>query len=125
MFLQQMPLSWLENLLITNPGVATFPGLSSFQDAPLSGVTIPNPNATNANNANPNVTAINVVTRAQVLTAFTNLMALAGELNPSQVPSLRARLLNVNAGPAAYLADIYDVGPAGNNAGGYTQGQIE
>ena len=78
MYLSQMPMTWLENVLLSNPGVLTFPGLSSFQDAAVSGVTIPNPNVNNANNANPNLATISVVTRAQILAAF---HSLADQLN--------------------------------------------
>lgn len=119
MFLQQMPMSWLEMILVNNPGVQTFPGLSSFQDAPLSGVTIPNPNATNANNANPNVTAIPVVTRAQILLAFQNLAS------PSAVsqPSIRTRLGDV-INKDTDLQDIYDIAPANNNPGNFSINQV-
>ena len=117
-FLQQMPMSYLEMILVNNPGVQTFPGLL-FQDAATSGVTIPNPNATNANNANPNVTAIPVVTRAQILTAFQNLAAQSA----AQTPSIRTRLGDVT-NKDTDLQDIYDAGPANNNPGGFTIQQV-
>jgi hypothetical protein len=120
MYLQQMPMSWLEMILVNNPGVQVFPGLSSFQDAAVSGVTIPNPNATNANNMNPNVAAIPVVTRAQILTAFYNLAAPSA----AQSPSIRTRLGDV-LNKDTNLQDIYDAGgPASNNTGGYAITQV-
>ncbi len=118
MFLVQMPQSYLENLLLMNPGVQTFPGLSSFQDAAQSGVTIPNPTPTTGL---PNYAfTLPVVTRAQILVAF---QALANNQGGAPGGSLRARLFDVT-NTDTDKQDIYDIQPANNNPGGYTIGQV-
>jgi hypothetical protein len=116
--LSDLTLTQLENLLTLNPGVLTFPALNFPIDAAASGVTIPNP--TNVTGLNTVSTLqggvkiqggayqnnIPVVTRAQILNAFTTLRDVVnsstGVPPPYTVPdqstlSLSGKISTVNA----------------------------
>jgi hypothetical protein len=114
--LSDLTLQQLENLLTLNPSVLTFPALSFPLDAAVSGVTIPNPTPNPGLNTNSILQGggailggtyqanIPVVTRAQILTAFNNLVAQTNVNfstpfgNPDQSTlSLSGKISTVNA----------------------------